>query len=117
MSDLHAHCKLWISSDTSEGSFGTAKVRLLEAICQTGSLQDAARTLGISYRKAWGDLKKAEDCLQCKLIEKTRGGQGGGRTVVTDQGRRVIRAYTVLNGEVLQGLSSAFETFVEDIGL
>ena len=117
MPDLHAHCKLWISSDTSDGSFGTAKVRLLEAICETGSLQEAARTLGMSYRKAWGDLKKAEECLQCRLIEKTRGGQGGGRTVVTDQGRRVIRAYTVMNGIVLQGLNKAFDGFVQEVQL
>jgi molybdate transport system regulatory protein len=115
MPDLHAHCKLWISSDTYEGSFGTAKVRLLEAICETGSLQEAARTLGMSYRKAWGDLKKAEECLQCKLIDKTRGGRGGGRTVVTDYGRRVILAYTEMNGTVLQGLNKAFEGFVEDV--
>ncbi|NQV31245.1 MAG: LysR family transcriptional regulator [Phycisphaeraceae bacterium] len=115
MSDLHPHCKLWISSDTSDGSFGTAKVRLLEAICQTGSLQEAARTLGISYRKAWADLQKAEACLQCQLVEKTRGGQGGGRTVVTDQGRRVIRAYSVMKGIVLQGLNQAFDGFVQEV--
>ncbi|MCP4454503.1 MAG: LysR family transcriptional regulator [Planctomycetes bacterium] len=115
MPDLQAHCKLWISSDMSGGSFGTGKVHLLQAIDETGSLQDAARTLRISYRKAWADLKKAEECLQCQLIEKTRGGQGGGRTVVTDQGHRVIRAYTAMNGSVSQGLDKAFEGFVQEV--
>ncbi len=115
MPDLHAHFKLWISSDTYEGSFGTGKLRLLQAIDETGSLQNAVKTLGISYRKAWGDLKKAEACLQCKLIDKTRGGQGGGHTVVTDQGRRVILAYAEMNGVVLQGLNQAFEGFVEEV--
>jgi molybdate transport system regulatory protein len=115
--DLHAHCKLWLSSETSEGSFGTGKVRLLEAIHQTGSLQEAARTLGISYRKAWGDLKKAETCLQCKLIEKTRGGRGGGRTVLTEQGRGVTRAYSTLHDTVVQDLRQACDVFIEDVGL
>jgi molybdate transport system regulatory protein len=113
--DLNVHCKLWISSNTAEGSFGTGKVRLLEAVLKTGSLQEAARTLGISYRKAWGDLKKAEDCLQCKLIEKARGGRGGGRTQLTDQGHRVILAYSAMNDTVLQDLNTAFEVFVQDV--
>ncbi|MCF7974469.1 MAG: LysR family transcriptional regulator [Phycisphaerae bacterium] len=115
MADLHAHCKLWISSDKAEGSFGTGKVRLLEAVLKTGSLQEAARGLGISYRKAWGDLKKAEACLQCKLIQTTRGGQGGGCTRLTDQGHQVIQAYAVMNDTVVQGVTRAFESFVEDV--
>ncbi len=117
MSDLHAHCKLWISSDNSEGSFGTGKVRLLEAIQQTGSLQEAAKTLGMSYRKAWGDLEKAEACLQCKLIEKTRGGRGGGRTVLTEQGRGVTRAFSVFHDSVVRDLHQACDEFIEDVGL
>ena len=117
MPELQAHCKLWMSSGTSKASFGTGKVRLLEAIHQAGSLQGAATKLGISYRKAWADLKKAEDCLQCQLIQKTRGGRGGGRTELTDQGQQVIRAYRVMNGTVLQGLNSAFNMFVEEVGL
>ncbi len=117
MPDLQAHCKLWLSSDTSGGSFGTGKVRLLQAIDETGSLQGAARTLGISYRKAWADLKKAEECLQCQLIEKTRGGRGGGRTVLTAQGRGVTRAFSALHASVVQGLDQACDVFVEDVGL
>jgi len=115
--DLHAHCKLWISSDTSDGSFGTGKVRLLEAIRETGSLQEAARALDISYRKAWADLKKAEACLQCQLIEKTRGGRGGGRTVLTDQGRGVILAFNAMHDAVLKNLCRTFDVFTKEVGL
>jgi molybdate transport system regulatory protein len=115
--DLRVHCKLWMSSDTSEGSFGTGKVRLLKAVDEAGSLQEAARMLGISYRKAWADLKKAEECLQCKLIEKMRGGRGGGRTVLTEQGRGVTQAFSTMERSVLQNLRSAHDVFMEEVGL
>ena len=74
--------KLWFSTADSEGVFGDGKWRLLKAIDDKGSLKKAAESLGISYRKAWGDLKKAESCLGTRLIEKIRGGKDGGKTIL-----------------------------------
>ena len=79
--------KLWMSSSDAEGVFGDGKWRLLGAIEQHGSLSAAAVALDMSYRKAWGDLRKAEDCLKIALIENHRGGRTGGRTDLTDAGR------------------------------
>ena len=71
--------KLWLSSSDDEGIFGDGKWRLLRAIERESSLSAAAKALHISYRKAWGDLKKAEECLGIKFIEKHRGGDHGGK--------------------------------------
>jgi len=38
---------------TPSCSLGPGKVELLETIEQTGSLRQAAQTLGMSYRRAW----------------------------------------------------------------
>lgn len=115
MPDLQIHNKLWMSCGTSSATFGTGKVRLLEAIDRTGSLQEAATLLGISYRKAWADLQKAETCLECKLIEKTRGGRGGGRTELTDQGHRVVSAFNVMNSTLLRNLHGEFDVFLREV--
>ena len=117
MPDLQIHNKLWMSSGASSATFGTGKVRLLEAIHQTGSLQEAAKALGISYRKAWADLKKAETCLNCRLIDKTRGGRGGGRTELTVRGREVVHAFNAMNDAVQKTLKMTFDAFVGDAGI
>lgn len=93
MNDLHPNFRLWIYSESREGVFGDGKARLLKEIARTGSLREAAGSLGISYRKAWGDLKKAESCLRLRLIERTRGGKGGGGTTLTQHGRKVLKAF------------------------
>jgi molybdate transport system regulatory protein len=106
--DLAVHVRTWIESKGREGSFGDGRVRLLQAIDAAGSLRAAAEALGISYRKAWGDLKDAEACFARPLLEKTRGGADGGRTVLTAEGRALIDGYLAFRKKVDAAVGRAF---------
>ena len=115
MSSLCPNFKLWIYSTDDDGVFGDGKVRLLQAVDDQGSLQKAAKLLKISYRKAWGDIKKAEDCLQLKLVEKSRGGATGGQTSLTPEGKRCIAAYVKFRQEADAQVGLAFDLFIKEI--
>ena len=93
MSDLHPNFRLWIYSDTRKGVFGDGKARLLREVGRTGSLRAASGNLRISYRKAWGDIRKAETCVGAKLAVRSRGGTAGGRTVLTPRCVALLEAY------------------------
>jgi molybdate transport system regulatory protein len=80
---MNPRIKLYLSTESAEGVFGGGKWRLLNAVKEHGSLQQAAASLGRSYRKAWGDIKKAEEGLGRKLVIKSRGGKSGGATTLT----------------------------------
>lgn len=105
---LHPRFKLWLSTDTAEGVFGDGKYRLLRAIASGGSLRAAATTLAISYRKAWGDLRKAERHLGVPLVERSRGGCTGGSARVTEAGRAWLAAYAAFRAELEQSAANAF---------
>ena len=90
---------------------------MLNAIAELGSLREAAASLQISYRKAWGDLKKAEECLRVKLVEKSRGGAGGGQTALTPEGKHLITAYAKFRQEAEAGVAQAFADFSKEVGL
>jgi molybdate transport system regulatory protein len=107
--------KLWLSSEKGEGTFGDGKWRLLEAIDRKGSLKAGADLLAISYRKAWGDLKKAEQCLGVQLIERHRGGIGGGQTFLTTAGKRWLTAYTYFRTQVEKATKEAFQLHLKGI--
>ena len=109
MTELAANCRLWLYASGHDGVFGDGKVRLLREIERCGSLRQAALALGISYRKAWGDLNKAESCLGQQLIVRSRGGRDGGQTQLTDLGRRWIEAYEQFSGAVRQHLDNEYE--------
>ncbi|MBT3377732.1 MAG: LysR family transcriptional regulator [Lentisphaerae bacterium] len=104
-----------MSNPTAEGVFGDGRWRLLSAIREHGSLQQACRELGISYRKAWGDLRKSEEELGITFLEKHRGGSGGGNTSLTEDGERWLQAYTRFRSDVERGLQDAFNGHIRPL--
>ena len=106
---LEPRCRIWLECPGTEAVFGDGKWRLLEAIEREGSLQAAAKTLEISYRKAWGDLHKAERCLGVVLLERHRGGAGGGETHLTGAGKAWAREYARLRKSMERALRAEMD--------
>ena len=111
MKKLSPQFKLWLSTKNAEGVFGDGKWRLLKAIESTGSLTAASKMLGISYRKAWGDLKKAEKHLGISLVRKQRGGKAGGKTSLTKEGKKWIVAYGKFRNDVKKTVDKSHKKY------
>ncbi|MHC4624468.1 MAG: winged helix-turn-helix domain-containing protein [Planctomycetota bacterium] len=116
MKKLKARFKLWLNCGDVEGAFGDGKWRLLKSIEAEGSLRAASDTLKISYRKAWGDLKKAEEGLGVALVEKKRGGAQGGRTGLTAAGREWVGAYRRFRAEIEEAAQKAYARHMRGLG-
>lgn len=99
--------KLWLDRN-SESVFGHGKWQLLNAIHRQGSLRAAAASLGISYRKAWGDLRKAEQALGFAFLDRHRGGSEGGETCLNETGRKWLAEYARFHADVEAGVERAF---------
>jgi len=78
--------KLWLQ-EGEDVLCGTGRVLLLELIDEHGSLKEAAKALGMSYRAAWGKLKATENALGVKLVE-THGSKRQGYRL-TKEGREL----------------------------
>ncbi len=79
--------RLWL--ETEEGMiFGTGRGMLLEAVDRHGSLKKAAEELGMSYRAAWGKIRRSEKVLGVMLIESTGSRKDG--HVLTDAARLLV---------------------------
>ncbi len=107
--------KVWLSSITGDGAMGDTEYRLLKHIVNSKSLKAASDDIGVSYRKAWGDLKKAEEILGYQLLEKQRGGKSGGTSIVTDKARKLIEAYEALQQTFDEHVETAINDFKEKI--
>jgi len=92
--------KLWLETD--EGYvFGPGVFSLLKKINETGTLKEAAQSLGMSYRYAWGLIRRAEETLGEPLILASKGGRlGGGRTENTELGRHLIDDFERLRATI-----------------
>jgi molybdate transport system regulatory protein len=80
-------------------AIGPGKIALLEAIRDTGSITAAARTLGMSYRRAWLLVDETNRCLVERAVAAAAGGPQGGGSVLTDAGRELVQCYRALEQE------------------
>jgi molybdate transport system regulatory protein len=109
--EIFLNYKLWLSSVTGEGIIEEDRYKLLQLIKVKGSLKAAADDMKISYRKAWGDLKKAEELLGYELIIRQRGGKAGGQSQLTDKAVKLLEAYDVLHTRMDDAVEQAYEEF------
>jgi molybdate transport system regulatory protein len=74
-------------------SIGPGKIELLESIERTGSLSQAARVLGLSYRRAWLLLHDLNSSFNEPAARASIGGNLRGGMKLTAVGKEIIRCY------------------------
>lgn len=88
--------KIWIESN--EGIFlGDGRIQLLKAINSTGSLNKAAKSLNMSYKKAWHLLNSINQQSDEALVITAVGGKNGGGSHLTDHGKEIIKEFEIIN--------------------
>lgn len=90
--------------------FGPGVALLMRAVEQTGSLRAAAQQMNMAYSKAWRILRTAEESLGFALVERQHGGQGGGGSVITEEGALFLDTY---NQFVAAAETAVTELFLE----
>ncbi|MFZ2737529.1 MAG: TOBE domain-containing protein [Burkholderiaceae bacterium] len=68
------------------------RIDILRRIGQDGSISQAARGAGVSYKAAWQALETLANLAGIPLVEKAVGGSGGGGAALTPAGQRVLQA-------------------------
>ena len=74
-------------------TLGDNRIALLERIDRLGSISKAAKAAGISYKTAWDVIDEVNNLSTEPLVVRTSGGRGGGGTVLTGEGKEVVRLY------------------------
>jgi molybdate transport system regulatory protein len=91
-----------------DGAVGPGKIALLEHIGTGGSLSQAARELGMSYRRAWQLLESLNSSFRARVVLSAKGGRGGGGARLTPFGRLLIRVYRDFDAEVQERAARSF---------
>lgn len=72
---------------------GPGKIELLEAVREHGSISAAARSLDMSYRRAWLLIDELNQSLKSPATVSEQGGQSGGGCTLTPVGESIVRLY------------------------
>lgn len=85
-----SHLRVTLSEDFY---IGPGRADLMELIAETGSISEAARRMGMSYKRAWGLVQALNDGFGTPLIETARGGAAQGGAALTEAGNKVLSHY------------------------
>jgi len=86
----HIYLKLWLQHE-NKILLGLGRAQLLKKIGELGSLKKAAESLGMSYRAAWGRIKRTEAAMGFALLEAASTKRGGCR--LTPAGHEAVDAF------------------------
>ena len=102
--------KLILKLDFKSHRLGPGKIALLKAIIETGSISAAAKTMDMSYRRAWALINELNNMFTKPCVESATGGVGGGGATVTKFGKRVIAAYGRLEKQFAKAAAAEFKS-------
>ena len=95
-------------------AIGPGKADLLQAIAQTGSISAAARSMDMSYRRAWLLVDTMNQCFREPVVDTATGGKGGGGARITPFGTKVLRRYRLIEAKAAAAISGDIRIFARD---
>lgn len=89
---LELHGKLWLAAGGRQLG-GSDRIALLAAIATHGSITQAAKAVGMSYKGAWDAVEAMNNLAGAPLVERLAGGKGGGGTRLTERGVQLVAQF------------------------
>lgn len=108
---MKINSKIWL--EDQQKIYGYGPQQLLKWIEQTGSLNESAKRMNLSYAKAHKMIKQAESQLGFKLLMRQIGGQQGGGSVLTTRAQKWMQNYSVLHQQCKQAVDQAWQQFCQ----
>lgn len=92
---------------------GNDRIALLEKIDEFGSINKAAKAVGISYKTAWDAVSTINELSEKPLFLRMTGGRSGGGTTLTEHGKEIIRQYRIIQAQHEKFLTSLEEKMTD----
>ncbi len=105
MVTLELRSSHWIVDQNNNIIFGKGRMDILETIAQTGSINQTAKVLKMSYKTVWSKIKSTEKHLQVNVVHSDR--KTGTR--LTQEGRLLVKKFAELRNECLAADDRIFE--------
>jgi molybdate transport system regulatory protein len=105
----------WVEGELRlAGALNSRMISLLRAIDQSGSINQAAKQTGLSYKGAWQMIERANNLAPKVLISTATGGSKGGGTCLTAAGQSLLRLFTRLEQQHRKFLQQLNQSLADD---
>lgn len=94
-------------------ALGPGKADLLDGIIEKGSISAAAKTMGMSYKRAWDLVNTMNNSFKQPLVATATGGSHGGGAQVTEFGRDVLNRYRHIHRKAMEAIEQEADAFCD----
>ena len=98
--NLRINGRIWLETVSTEGSerfMGIGRLELLVHIRDTGSINQAAKAMRMSYKRAWDLVHSMNTQAETPLVSTQTGGEKGGGAIITEEGEKYLACYRTLH--------------------
>ena len=88
---------------------------LLGLVDETHSVRTACRRMQISYSTGWNIIRTMESQFSRTLIERSQGGASGGQSRLTEDGRRLVAAFTRYEARLRETAGNLFDEYFDGV--
>jgi molybdate transport system regulatory protein len=104
------HLSIRIDFEPSGSALGPGMAQLLERVAETGSIRQAAASMGMSYRKAWLLIQAIQKTFDGSVVTAEIGGVSGGGTRLTQLGDDLLKLYRRVESRAAAAVKSDLDT-------
>jgi len=104
----------WVSGELMLAGLDSRMIGLLRAVDQSGSINQAAKEVGLSYKGAWQIIERANNGSPKTLVSTATGGSKGGGTRLTEAGHSLLALFTNLEQQHRQFLEQLNLNLADD---
>jgi len=113
-SSNHTISTSWVDGELRLAGLDRRMIGLLRAIDQSGSINQAAKQVGLSYKGAWQIIERANNGSPKTLVSTATGGSKGGGTCLTEAGRSLLALFTDLERQHRQFFEQLNRNLTDD---
>lgn len=106
---LKLKSRQWIVDENDNMIMGEGRMEILENIEKTGSINQTAKIMKMSYKGVWSKIKATENYMKVKIVhaDKKYG------THLTKEGKDLLERYTLLKQRCLMADDKIFNAIFE----
>lgn len=104
MAQLKLRSSQWIVDENNNIIIGNGRAKILENIEKTGSINQAAKSMKMSYKAVWSKIKTTEKNLNTTLVHTDR--KEGSR--LSKEGKELLEKYRLLKDQCMSADDTIF---------
>ena len=112
MGSLRLRSRQWVVDEEGHIIIGEGRKTILENIERTGSINQTAKMMKMSYKGVWSKIKATENSMQVRIVDADR--KRGSR--LTKEGKELLEKYAQLKKDCVEADDRIFKALFKEEG-